>query len=150
MTDWSAYAERCLKAPNPDETDGDELRLLCSAICKELMLRDDYPSIACRVNNAIVIGRLNSAIDLVEHLFPGWGYQVGRPLTVREPCGCYASIFRERRNGEPFHPHPGSYNQDGGVNTPWRYANSPALAIMAALCRTLAIESPGASALGSS
>lgn len=145
--DWTAYAERCLKAPKPDETDNEDLRQLCRDICKEMMPRDDYPSIACRMSNAIVIGEVGAAVELVEHLFPGWGYQVGRPLTVRSPCGWYASVFRERRNGEPFHPHPGHYNQDGGIDNPWRYANSAALAIMAALCRVLAVEEPGATAI---
>lgn len=150
MTDWTAFAERCLAAPmdDPDGAVNEELRALCREICLELMSRDDYPLIGTLMSGAVTLGKIDDAVRLIEELFPGWGYQVGKPLTVRSPCGWYASIFRERRGGEPPHPHPGSFDQDGrDGKTPWRYANSPALALMAALFRVMAANAPGASAL---
>lgn len=152
MSNWTAFAERCLAAPkdDPDGPVNEELRSLCRDICRELMSRDDidYPAIGTLVSDAVTLAKIDGAVRLIEALFPGWGYQVGRPLTVRAPCGWYASIFRERRASEPLHPHPGSFAQDGrDGKTPWRYANSPALALMAALCRVMAANQPGASAI---
>lgn len=149
MTDWTAFAERCLTAPRPDRQDRDDLTTLCRDICKALMARDDYPSVGTRANNAIVLGDVRAAIELIEQLYPGWGYQVGRPLTVRAPCGWYASIFRERRTGEKLNPLGGLYSHTGFKPTDrgYRYADDPALALMAALCRVLARYEPGESAL---
>jgi hypothetical protein len=140
MADWIEHAESCLVAVEPN-TD------LANKVSREFMPRDDYPLIGTLASDAIALGNVNAAIRLVEALFPGWGYQVGRPLTVRSPCGWYASVFRERREHEPMHPFPGSFTQCSGDDTPWRYAADPALAIMAALCRALAANEPGTSAL---
>lgn len=148
MTNWTDIADRCLTAPKPDDQDREELNTLSRDICEAFMPRDDYPSLGVRVSNAVVLGHVGSAIELVEHLFPGWGYQVGRPLSVRSGCGWYASVFRERRPGDDF-VYGGSFSQDGKRKSsdPNRYANDPALAIMAALCRVLAAHEAGTSAL---
>jgi hypothetical protein len=153
MTDWTAFAERCLTAPRDDDPDGpvnEVLRSLSREICYELMPRDDidYPSVGTRISDATVLGDTGAALALIEELFPGWGYQVGRPLTVRSPCGWYASVFRERRASEADGPLAGMFTQDGRRDTgAARYANSPAMALIAALCRVLAAEQPGASAI---
>lgn len=146
MTDWNSLAERCLAAPAPTADHDEELSGILRDICTALMPRDDYPTVGTLATDAIGIGRTDAAIRLVEHLFPGWGYQVGKPLTARRPCGWYASVFRERQKFEPMHPHPGHFTHDGEGNRR-RYANNAALAIMAALCRVMATEEPGTSAL---
>src|SRR4051812_24868782 len=118
MTDWTAFAERCLAAPRDDHPDGpvnEVLRSLAREICHELMPRDDidYPSVGTRMSEAVTLGDTGAALALIEELFPGWGYQVGRPLTVRSPCGWYASVFRERRSAELRGPLAGMFTQDG-------------------------------------
>ena len=144
MTDWKDFAERCLIASEPDVT-------LANEIAKAFMPRDDYPTVGTMVSSAIAIGSVCAALGAVEHLFPGWGCQVGHPLRARSPCGWYASIFRERRHGESLYPFAGSFSQDrdfrSDAREAARYAADPALAIMAALCRTLADTEPGTSAL---
>jgi hypothetical protein len=153
MTDWTAFAERCLAAPRDDDPDGpvnEVLRSLAREISHELMPRDDidYPSVGTRMSEAVTLGDAGAALALIEELFPGWGYQVGRPLTVRSSCGWYASVFRERRSAELRGPLAGMFTQDGRKDTEQaRYANSPSMALMAALCRVLAAEQPGASAI---
>lgn len=151
MTDWNALAERCLLAPKSHDSSDDELKAISGEICLALMPRDDYPSIATRIDGAVRLGNVGAAIELVEQLYPGWGYQVGRPLTVRSPCGWYASVFRERRPDDKYHPFSGSYGHDiregeAGYRA-MRYANDPALALIAAFCRLMAVEQPGTTAL---
>jgi hypothetical protein len=143
--DWNEMAEQCLTSP-PNNV------ALSRFICKALMARDDYPLVGTLIANAIASDLLGSAIELVQHLFPGWGMQVGIPLTARSPSGWYASVFREKREGEHGHLS-GRFRQDSSEPDPvvkgarWRYASSPALALVAALLRVLACHEAGSPAV---
>lgn len=145
---WLNAGSRCVDSSAPTEQHNPILTTLANDIGKELMSREDYPEVAMLAHTAITIGDINPAVSLIERLFPGWGYNVGRPLTVRSPCGWYARVFRERRWNEYGH-HDGMWVQDGTRRSsgPRQYANGAALALMAALCYALADNEPGASAL---
>lgn len=145
---WRNAGLRCLVASAPDERENPALTTLANDICRQLMARDDYPTLGTLAYDAVVLGNINSAVRLIEHLFPGWGYQVGRPLTARKPCGWYSSVFREKRDGE-VGVLAGMWPQDGRRQGSMvsQYANDPALALMAALCYALADNEVGASAI---
>lgn len=145
---WMSMGMRCRTATAPNEHDNPGLSTIAGDMCKQLMARDDYPTIGTLISQAIVLGNINSAVKLIETLFPGWGYQVGRPLTVRKPCGWYASVFRERRASDTGGPLAGMWPQDGRRNGgPAQYADDPALALVAALCYVLAENEAGTSAI---
>lgn len=133
--DWSTMADTCLLASAPNSE-------LARLISKPFMPREDYPTVGTLISFAVANGNIGEAFLLVEHLFPGWGVQVGRPLTARRPCGWYACIFRESSA-----LLDGMYGQDSRAVKPSRYAAEPALAIVAALCRVLADFEPGTSAI---
>lgn len=89
---------------------------------------------------------LDAALALVERLLPGWGRQVGSPLSkpagYGDAVGFYASVFRERRPGEPGF-WPGCYDQAGALADPPNvrpYAPTAPMAILRALLAALETE----------
>jgi hypothetical protein len=144
---WIALAERLLAIETVREVSD-----LAREFSVMFIARRDYPAVGTLAARAVDQFDVDAAIELIRHLFPGWGMQVGVPLTCRSPSGWYASIFRERRT-ETFMSRPleGMYRQDSNDPAgrgPMRYAAAAAPALLAALCRVLAEHAPGTSAIG--
>lgn len=89
---------------------------------------------------------LDAVLALTEAVLPGWGHQVGRPLQQYGATGWYASVFRERKEGEVGFM-PGHFSHEGHCIKPpdvaWvgrRYEPSPARALLLATLHALASE----------